>query len=107
MIKDKDVVFSGLCVDERNSILKEAHDIITGCRDADYPDPVANFNTISIFAKLLTGKDLTASDCCKVMIAVKLARDSYKGKRDNKVDIAAYYEILDMIEIENSKKVCG
>ena len=83
---------------ETESILSEAERIVNGDRQADYSDPVANFKHIAEIASVIMAKDITAEECCIVMIAVKLARENYKHKRDNLVDLAGYVEILHRIK---------
>jgi hypothetical protein len=80
------------------SILSEAERIVNGERQADYSDPVENFKHIASIASAIMGKSVTAEECCIVMIAVKLARENYKHKRDNLVDLAGYVEILNRIK---------
>ena len=46
---------------------------------------------------------LKDEDCCVVMLAVKLARENYRHKRDNIVDGVAYMEILSRIKENNIK----
>lgn len=89
---------------ETESILSEAERIVNGERQADYSDPVENFKHIAEIASAIMGKDITAEECCIVMIAVKLARESYRHKRDNLVDLAGYVEILNRIK-ENEVEV--
>ena len=85
------------------SILSEAERIVNGDRQADYSDPVANFKHISAIASSISKENLSPTTCAIVMIAVKLARENYKHKRDNLVDLAGYVEILNRIkEIEVS-----
>jgi hypothetical protein len=80
------------------SILSEAERIVNGERQADYSDPVENFKHIASIASAIMGKSVTAEECCIVMIAVKLARENFKHKRDNLVDLAGYVEILNRIK---------
>ena len=82
---------------EKESVLQEAQRILNGDRDADYGDPVENFKNISKIAKFL-GVEISPAGCCKVMLAVKIAREGYKSKRDNLVDFAAYADILNQIK---------
>ena len=82
---------------KKESVLEEAQRILNGDRDADYGDPVENFKNISKIAKFL-GVEINPADCCKVMLAVKIAREGYKSKRDNLVDFAAYADILNQIK---------
>lgn len=83
---------------ETESILSEAERIVNGDRQADYSDPVANFRHIAEIASAIIKEELSPTTCCIVMIAVKLARENYKHKRDNLVDLAGYVEILNRIK---------
>ena len=83
------------------SILSEAERIVNGDRQADYSDPVANFKHISAIASSISKEELSPTTCAIVMIAVKLARENYKHKRDNLVDLAGYVEILNRIKESN------
>lgn len=85
---------------EKESILQEAERIVNGDRQADYADPVENFERIANIASILNGREMTAKECCIVMIAVKLSREANKPKRDNRVDLCGYIHILDKIESE-------
>ena len=80
-----------------SNILDSAKNILFGDRDSDYGDFVQNFKEISAISKILTRKDLTPEDCCKVLIAVKLAREGYKHKEDNLIDLCGYTNILNEI----------
>lgn len=83
---------------EEQSILQEADKIVKGDRQADYGDTVANFKHIANIASAIRQKQFTAEDCCVVLMAVKLAREQFKHKRDNLVDLAGYTEILNQIK---------
>lgn len=83
---------------ETESILSEAERIVNGERQADYSDPVENFKHISAIASAISKKELSPTTCAIVMIAVKLARENFKHKRDNLVDLAGYVEILNRIK---------
>ena len=89
---------------ETESILSEAERIVNGDRQADYSDPVENFKHISAIASSISKEELSPTTCAIVMIAVKLAREEYKHKRDNLVDLAGYVEILHRIK-ENEVEV--
>ena len=80
------------------TILDEAKEIVDGLRGDDYYDPVKNFRDISVMASLMTGKELLPQDCVKVLMAVKLTRESFKHKKDNLTDLCGYTYILDKIE---------
>lgn len=83
---------------EKESILQEAERIVNGDRQADYNDPIENFKRIATIASVLIGNEISPKDCCKVMMAVKLAREANKHKRDNLVDLCGYNHILNLIE---------
>lgn len=79
---------------EEITILDKAKEIVKGDRNANYGDFKKNFEDISSITKVLTGKDITPEDCCKVLIAVKLAREGYRHKEDNLIDLCGYAYIL-------------
>lgn len=77
-------------------ILNKASHIIYESKK-DYGTIEENFSNLAQIASILTGKDLTPEDCCKVLIALKLARESHKHKEDNLIDLCGYAEILNQI----------
>lgn len=79
------------------SILKEAQDIRNGARAVDYGDAVVGFELIAQIASLLLGKEVTAKECCTILIALKLSREAHAHKRDNLVDLCGYADILQLI----------
>ena len=89
-------------VNEENdkSILSEAEEIVNGSRHSDYGDPVESFERIAKTASMIAGKDLFPEDCCAVMMAVKLVRESFNHKRDNLVDLCGYAELLNRLKGE-------
>ena len=91
-------------VNEENnkSILSEAEDIVNGSRQSDYGDARESFSRIATIASVMVGKELSPEDCCAVMMAVKLVRESFAHKRDNLVDLCGYANILN--EIRESEK---
>lgn len=89
--------------EDEQSILDEAKSIVEGSRQSDYGDPVESFNRIAKTASMMTGKDLTPKDCCAVLMAVKLVRESFRHKRDNLVDLCGYAEIMNRINDSNKK----
>ena len=91
-----DGIIEPLIKDE--SILSEAERIVNGDRQAHYSDPVENFKHISAIASSISKEELSPTTCAIVMIAVKLARENYKHKRDNLVDLAGYVEIMNRIK---------
>jgi hypothetical protein len=82
----------------KTTILQEATEIVTGIRQQDYRHARESFAKIATIATVLTGKDLSPQDCCKVLMAVKLTRESFQHKRDNLVDLCGYAHLLQELE---------
>ena len=102
---DKNVLFKEIIdMNEENkqSILQEADEIVNGSRQSDYGDANESFSRIATIASVMTGKELSPEDCCAVMMAVKLVRESFNHKRDNIVDLCGYAYIMN--EIKESEK---
>lgn len=98
--KDKiNVIFKEIKT-ENKSILSEAEDIVNGSRQSDYGDANESFSRIATIASVMTGKELSPEDCCAVMMAVKLVRESFNHKRDNLVDLCGYAELLNRLKGE-------
>ena len=89
--------------ENKQSILDEAKAIVEGSRQSDYGDPVESFERIAKTASMITGKDLSPKECCAVLMAVKLVRESFAHKRDNLVDLCGYAHIMNEI-MESEKK---
>jgi len=86
------------------SILEEAQAAIYGDREDDYGTPRDNWTRTAILwtgllqHKLADGEFITPEDGLRCMVAVKLARDVHSPKRDNRVDGAGYFAVLDRLE---------
>ena len=80
------------------SILSEAEEIVNGSRHSDYGDARESFSRVATIASVMTGKELTPEDCCAVLMAVKLVRESFAHKRDNLVDLCGYAELMDQLK---------
>ena len=103
----KGVIFKKLDSEEsvKQSILDEAKAIVEGSRQSDYGDPVESFERIAKTASMITGKDLSPKECCAVLMAVKIVRESFKHKRDNLIDLCGYAHIMNKLnENELEKK---
>ena len=85
------------------SVLDEAKRITGGERRQDYGHPADDFaHTAMMWNGILAGKlregaAITAMDIPLCMIAIKLARQSHRYKRDNLVDIAGYARTAAMV----------
>ena len=96
----RDVVFvkvQDMNKENHKSILSEAEEIVNGSRQADYGDAKESFTKVASVASVMTGKELSPDDCCAVLMAVKLVRESFRHKRDNLVDLCGYAEIMNRI----------
>jgi len=85
------------------SILDTAKRLTSGQRQADYGHPSDDFQraaqmwTAILGEKLHPQEKITAEDIPLCMIAVKLARQAHRHKRDNLVDIAGYARTAAMV----------
>ena len=80
------------------SILSEAEEIVNGSRHSDYGDAKESFRRVATIASVMTGKELSPEDCCAVLMAVKLVRESFAHKRDNLVDLCGYAELMNRLK---------
>jgi len=89
--------------EQPESVLDEAKRITGGTRREDYGHPADDFRKTArmwsgiLAGKLLDGAEITAMDVPLCMIAVKLARQAHRHKRDNLVDIAGYARTAAMV----------
>ena len=107
IVKDGEAVEVPLTSDE-SSILMEAEDIVNGARATDYGSAKESFKRIAELTNLMLShseRELLMHDgqicdtiAIKVLMAVKIARESNKHKRDNLVDLCGYAELLNRVE---------
>jgi len=85
------------------SVLDVAKRITAGARHSDYGPPSEDFaRTAALWTAILErrlrdGEAVTAMDVPLCMIALKLARQVHRHKRDNLVDIAGYARTASMV----------
>jgi len=79
------------------SILQEAEDLIHGERNYTYDHPLDNFNRIKKGWEVIFDCELTEEQVGLAMAWVKIARESYKHKRDNLTDGAGYLGTIEMV----------
>lgn len=72
-------------------------------RGKTYGSAIENCNDASKIMKEAFNDDITPEQCCKVIIATKLARSRFKYKKDNYLDIINYFAILISLHDNNSK----
>ena len=90
---------------ERNpkvSILQEAAEIVAGPRQVSYGPPEKCLPVIASLWSAYLGKEVTAADVAVLNILQKIARERHRPKRDNRVDIAGYAELLDRVSPGNA-----
>ena len=78
------------------TILTEADALVNGERTADYDHPRRNFARTALIWEAVLGIPVTPRQVALCMIGVKLARDAFKPKADNLVDIAGYAQTAEM-----------
>ena len=85
------------------TVLAEAIRITDGARQSDYGHPRDDFARTALMwtgilgGKLREGAEVAAADVPLCMIAIKLARQSHRHKRDNLVDVAGYARTAAMV----------
>jgi len=84
------------------NVCEEACSLMCGERQKDYGPPAEDWGRA---AKMISGllakklkADLTASDVGKLMVCIKLSRESNKHTRDNLVDVCGYALGVSQIE---------
>ena len=80
-----------------NSILAEAEHLTTRDRNESYGHPAHDYGRVSAAFNALTGHDISTEEAILFMVCVKMAREAFKPKRDNRVDAAGYLNCLDMV----------
>jgi len=86
------------------TILQEAQRLVHGSRQADYGHPLDNYNDIARVWSVILRMEVTAEQAALCMVGLKLARESFRPKRDNRTDMAGYTEVLDMIREERERR---
>jgi hypothetical protein len=74
---------------------------IVESRNEQYGDPVERMTKAAVIASIITGKELTALDICRIMQALKMTRQAYKHYDDNLLDLQGYLEMEKMIQEQN------
>ncbi len=79
------------------NILEEATNLVAGKRQEKYGHPSKNWGQTAQLWSDILGVEVTPQQAVMCMMAVKLAREANEPSRDNRVDIAGYALVLDMI----------
>lgn len=90
---------------ESPSVLAEAEKLVNGSRarsygDAreDYEETAALWTVLGRRSGMFDRREVSAGDAARFMCALKLCRDAHRPKRDNRVDLAGYAEVLNRAE---------
>jgi hypothetical protein len=88
---------------QQKEIHEEAADIVYGDREQTYDDPNKNFRKIArMWSGMLDKKllrPITPQDVALMFILLKISRESFQPKRDNRVDIIGYTLCLQRIMV--------
>lgn len=97
----------------KKSILQEADSLVNGDRLEEYGPVYENLTKVGAMAQLMLSENeklqlesaiISPTIITKIMIAMKLSRQSTFQKRDNLVDLAGYTELLDTIISEEEDR---
>ena len=82
------------------NILQEAEKAVYGDRQDDYGSVKDNFATIAALWSVILKTKVSAEQVGLCMVQVKVARQMFKPKRDNLVDGAGYFAIIEKMQNE-------
>lgn len=92
----------------KETICQEADRLVSGDRQKDYGHPFDNFvqvaNLFTAFLGDKLTKPVTAEEASLLLVLLKVAREHNAPKRDNRVDIAGYAKVLDMVIEERARR---
>jgi len=95
------------------SINIEADNLINGARRGSYGHPLDDYTKVAKMVNALfngmfrEGKEFVPEQVPLLMIIVKLSREMHHPKRDNRVDIAGYAGVMQMIHDERIRRAAG
>lgn len=92
------------------SISQQAHEIVNKRsqeKEREYGPFSEGMERAAQIYSGMTGKEATAEDMFKAMVALKLSRESYNHKTDNLLDAIAYLQGLENYEREKGPKQFG
>lgn len=87
-------------------ILTEAKGLVFGDRQDDYGHPFDDMSRTAKIWSAILGRTVTPSQVALCMVGVKMSREVNRPKRDNRVDGAGYFGVLQMVrerQAENAR----
>src|SRR5688572_16361963 len=82
------------------SVAKEADAVVNGDRATDYGSPLENLGRTADLWSPILGIKVTPEQVGLCMIALKIARQTFRYKHDNLVDICGYAVVLQKLHTE-------
>lgn len=86
------------------SILQEAARLTNGARQATYGHPLDDLGRTATMWGAILGVPVSAEQVALCMVAVKISREVHAHRRDNVVDGAGYWNLVDMIHEERERR---
>lgn len=90
--------------DIAHEVAKQAAELVSGDRNADYGHPLDDFTKQGLMWEQILGVPVTAEQVALCMVCVKIAREVHRPKGDNRVDGVGYFLTLAMIEDERRRR---
>ena len=83
---------------EDKTICEIADDLVSSDRQKTYGHPFSNFTDIGrVWGMILDLPDIPPEKVGLMMVGVKIAREKFLPKRDNRIDGAGFFKCVDMI----------
>ena len=86
------------------TILQEAQRLVEGPKHADYGHALDNYTDVARIWSVILRTEVTAHQAALCMVGLKIAREAFRAKRDNRVDCAGYAEVADKILEEMERR---
>ena len=88
----------------KETILEEAQRIVYGDRGENYGHPFEDFSRTAKIWSAILEIEVTPEQVALCMVGLKISREVNRPKRDNIVDGAGYFETLEMVKEERSRR---
>lgn len=88
---------SGALAVSDETILEEAQRIVYGPREQAYGHPAEDYERVAALWSVILDTPVSPAQAALCMVAVKIARECHRPGRDNLVDGAGYFAVVDRI----------